>query len=106
MAQGSTLVREGIRIVEGTPTAPLRGATLFLSMWRVSKPGEPPSTRAALSMARPGPQGYVIKELIPDMELEAQAALDKAVAIAKRGDVPEIYLNADLTRLPRVRAVG
>jgi hypothetical protein len=57
-------------------------------------------------MARPGPQGYVIKELIPDMELEAQAALDKAVAIAKRGEVPEIYLNADLTRLPRARAAG
>ena len=107
MAQGSTLVRDGVRIVEGTPVAPLRGATLFLSIWKVSKPGEKPArTRAALSMARPGPKGYVVKELIPDMELEPQAALDKAVAIAKRGEVPEIYLNADLTRLPRARAVG
>ena len=106
MAKGSTLVKDGVRIVEGTPAAPLRGATLFLSMWKVSKPGEPVRTRAALSMARPGPQGYVIKELIPDMELEPQAALDKAVAIAKRGEVPEIYLNADMTRLPRARAVG
>ncbi|HEY7670634.1 MAG TPA: hypothetical protein VIC71_00335 [Gammaproteobacteria bacterium] len=106
MAQGSTLVQDGIRIVEGTPTAPLRGSTLFLSIWRVSKPGEPPRTRAALSMARPGPRGYVIKELIPDMELDAKAALGKAVAIAKRGEVPEIYLNADLTRLPLARAAG
>jgi hypothetical protein len=106
MAQGSTLVRDGIRIIEGTPTAPLNGSTLFLSVWRVSKPGEEVQTRAALSMARPGPRGYVIKELIPDMELNPQAALDKAVAIAKRGEVPEIYLNADLTRLPHARAVG
>jgi hypothetical protein len=106
MAHGTKLVRDGVRIVEGTPTAPLSGATLFLSIWRVSKPGEEPRTRASLSMARPGPKGYVIKELIPDMELEPQAALDKAVAIAKRGEVAEIYLNADLTRLPRARAVG
>jgi hypothetical protein len=106
MAQGTMLVRDGIRIIEGTPAAPLQGSTLFLSIWRISKPDEEPRTRASLSMARPGPRGYVIKELIPDMELTAQAALDKAVAIAKRGEVPEIYLNADLTRLPRTRAVG
>jgi hypothetical protein len=106
MAQGSTLVRDGIRIVEGTPTAPLKGSTLFLRIWRVTKPDEEARTHAALSMARPGPRGYVIKELIPEMELDAPAALDKAVAIAKRGEVAEIYLNADLTRLPHVRAVG
>jgi hypothetical protein len=77
-------------------------------MWRISKPGEPVRTRASLSMARPSPQGYVIKELIPDMELEPQAAVDKAVAIAKRGEVREIFVNADLDRLPRapVRAAG
>jgi hypothetical protein len=59
-------------------------------------------------MARPGRQGYVVKELIPDMELEPQAALDKAVAIAKRGEVIEVYVNADLDRLPRApaRAMG
>jgi hypothetical protein len=106
MAQGSTLVRDGVRIVQGTPAAPLNRATLFLTILRVTKPGEPARTRASLSMVRPGPQGYVIKELIPDMELEAQAALDKAIAIAKRGEVAEIYLNADLSRLSRARAVG
>jgi hypothetical protein len=104
MAQGSTLVRDGVRIIEGTPTTPLHAATLFLSMWRVSKPGEETRTRAALSMARPGPKGYVIKELIPDMELGAQAALDKAIAIAKRGDASVVYLNADLTQIPKVRS--
>jgi hypothetical protein len=59
-------------------------------------------------MARPNSSGYVIKELIPDMELEPQEALDKAVAIAKRGEVLEIYINADLNQLPAVavRAAG
>lgn len=94
--------------MQGTPTVPLTRSTLFLRMWRISKPGEPVRTRASLSMARPGPQGYVVKELIPDMELEPQAALDKAVAIAKRGEVVEVYVNADLDRLPRApaRAMG
>ena len=32
-------------------------------------------TRATLFMVRPGPNDYVIKELIPDMELDAEAAL-------------------------------
>jgi hypothetical protein len=108
MSQGSKLSRDGIRIIQGTPTAPLHRSTLFLRMSRIVKPGEPARTRATLSMARPGTDGYVIKELIPDMELDPQAALDKAVAIAKRGEVVEIYVNADLANLPRVsvRAAG
>lgn len=109
MPQGSKLVRDGIQIIQGTPTAPLTRATLFLRMWRVSRPGESARTCASLSMARPGRDDYVIKELIPDMELEAQAALDKAVAIAKRGEVAEVYVNADMSRLPppdRMRAFG
>jgi hypothetical protein len=108
MSQGSNLKRDGIRIIQGTPAAALVRSTLFLRMWRITKPGEPVRTRATLSMARPGGKGYVIKELIPDMELDPQAALDKAVAIAKRGEVTEIYVNADLSRLPQpgVRATG
>jgi hypothetical protein len=54
-------------------------------------------------MVRPGPGDYVIKELIPDMELGAEAALDKAIAIAKRGDASVVYLNADLARIPKAR---
>ena len=59
-------------------------------------------------MVRPGRGDYVIKELIPDMELGPQAAVDKAIAIAKRGDVATVYLNADLNNLPKPRlaAVG
>ena len=55
-------------------------------------------------MVRPGAGDYVIKELIPDMELDAKAALEKAVAIAKRGDASVVYLNADLAKIPRARA--
>lgn len=105
MPQGeSKVVKDGVWIIQGTPSEPLTRSTLFLRMWRVTAPGEPSRTRAELSMARPSPGGYVVKELIPDMELDPQAALDKAVAIARRGEVAEIYLNADMSRLPQPRA--
>jgi hypothetical protein len=104
MPQGSKLTRDGIRILQGTPSAPLARSTLFLRILQTVKPGEQTRTRATLWMARPNSGGYVIKELIPDMELEPQEALDKAVAIAKRGEVREIYINADLNRLPSVAA--
>jgi hypothetical protein len=54
-------------------------------------------------MVRPGVGDYVIKELIPDMDLDAQAALEKAIAIAKRGDASVVYLNADLAKIPKAR---
>ena len=38
------------------------------------------------------------------MELDANAALDKAIAIAKRGDASVVYLNADLARIPKARS--
>ena len=70
--------------------------------------GQPPNAYRSAD-GRPGPSywqnraDYVIKELIPDMELGPQAALDKAIAIAKRGDVATIYLNADLAHLPKLQ---
>ena len=97
-------VRDGIQVIQGTPTAPITSPTLFLRLWRVTE-GKSVRTRATLFMVRPGREDYVIKELIPDMELEANAALDKAVAIAKRGDASVVYLNADLDRIPRPRGV-
>lgn len=100
MPEGSTRVIDGVQIIQGTPKAPLDGPTLFLRVARVSAPGEPERTVASLSMARLRPGGYVIKELIQEMDLAPQEAVQKAVAIAKRGDVSEIYLNADLERLP------
>jgi hypothetical protein len=101
--QGSKIVKDGVQIVQGTPTEPITCATLFLRLWRVPRPNKGDLTCATLSMVRPGRDEYVIKDLIPDMELAPQAAVDKAVAIAKRGDVTTIYLNADLTQLPKLR---
>ncbi len=108
MSEGSTRVINGVRITQGTPAEPLTGPALFLRLTRVTAPNKPERTLASLFMARPRPGTYVIKELIAEMDLDAQAAVKKAVAIAKRGDVSEIYLNADLDRLPvtPVRALG
>ena len=101
MPQGSIVNRDGVRVIQGTPTSPLQAPTLFLRLWRIAPPGEKPRTLAALAMARPARSGYVVKDLIADMELGPKEALDKAVAIAKRGDVAEVYVNADLAKLPR-----
>lgn len=100
--QRSKAVKDGVQVIQGTPTAPITSATLFLRLWRVTE-GKEIRTRATLYMVRPGASDYVIKELIPDMELDAQAALDKAVAIAKRGDASVVYLNADLAKIPKMR---
>jgi hypothetical protein len=102
--QGSTVVRDGVQVIQGTPLEPVAGAALCLRLWRVKdKPGKPDRTLASLYMVRPIRGEYLIKELIPDMELGPAAALDKAVAIAKRGDVGVVYLNADLKNLPKPR---
>jgi hypothetical protein len=103
--QGSKAVKDGVQVIQGTPTAPLKGATLFLRLWKITE-GSQVRTRATLYMVRPGPGDYIVKELIPDMDLDAQAALDKAIAIAKRGDASVVYLNADLARIPKVRTVA
>jgi hypothetical protein len=100
--RGSTAVKDGVQVIQGTPKAPIIAPTLFLRLWRVGE-GHELRTRATLFMVRPGPSDYVIKELIPDMELDAQAALDKAIAIAKRGDASVVYLNADLAKIPKAR---
>lgn len=101
--QGSKVVKDGVEVVQGTPTAPILRSTLFLRLWRAQGPKKTEVTRAALHMVRPGRGDYLIKELIPDMELGPQAALDKAIAIAKRGDVATVYLNADMNAIPKPR---
>ena len=100
--QGSKAVKDGVQVIQGTPTAPVTSPTLFLRLWKVVE-GKQTRTRATLFMVRPGTADYVIKELIPDMELDAQAALEKAIAIAKRGDAAVVYLNADLAKIPKPR---
>jgi len=102
--QGAKAVKDGVQVIQGTPTAPLTRPTLFLRLVRVTE-GKQQRTRATLLLVRPGVGEYIVKELIPDMELDPQAALDKAVAIAKRGDASVLYLNADLERIPRPRGV-
>ena len=51
---------------------------------------------------------HIIKDLIPELTCQPKEALDKAVAIANRGDVSEVYVNADMEKLPRLgfAAVG
>ena len=100
MGRSSNVVMGGVRVIQGTPSEPLAGPTLFLNMWKVSRPSEPDVTMASLSMARPGTDGYIIKDLIPELECPPKDALDKAVAIANRGDVTEVYVNANLDELP------
>lgn len=98
----SNALKDGVQVIRGTPTAPITSPTLFLCIWQVNE-DKHVRTRSTLFMVRPGPGDYVIKELIPDMELDVKAALEKAVAIAKRGGVSVVYLNADLAKLPQVR---
>ena len=100
--KGMKAVKDGVQVIQGTPTAPITSPTLFLRIWRVTE-GKQVRTRATLFMVRPGRGDYVIKELIPDMELDPKAALEKAVAIAKRGDASVVYLNADLAKIPQAR---
>ncbi|HEY8519886.1 MAG TPA: hypothetical protein VIN61_07395 [Gammaproteobacteria bacterium] len=101
MPQGSVVIKEGVRVIQGTPANAIGRSTLFLRMWKTAPgKGAQPRTLASLHMVRPGPTGYIVKELLPELELDPHAALDKAVAIAKRGDVDEIYVNADLSKLP------
>lgn len=95
------VIRDGVRVIQGTPSSPLQRPTLFLRLWRVAAPGQAESTFASLAMVRPARSGYVFKDLIADMDLGPMQALDKAVAIARRGDVAEIYVNADMAKLPR-----
>jgi hypothetical protein len=105
--QGSKVVRDGVQVIQGTPTAPLNRAALFLRLWRMpTEKGKPERTLASLYMVRPGRGEYIVKELIPDMELGPQAAVEKTIAIAKRGDVDTVYLNADLDNLPKLRSVA
>jgi hypothetical protein len=96
----SKLLAGGIQVYNGTPRLPLAAPALFLRVARVRATAQRSYTIASLHLARPGSNGYLIKELISDMQLAPEAAVEKAVDIALRGDVHVIYLNANLDRLP------
>src|SRR5690606_38902684 len=99
MSQDSMVIKEGVRIVRGTPNAPQEAPAQYLEFTIVSVAGKPRHREASLATARPGPQDYVYKNLFEDMEYEQKEALAKAIAIAKRGGIEEIYVNADLAKL-------
>ena len=99
MPTRSELSRQGIRVIQGTPADALSAPTLFLKLWKLTRPNEPARSYATLTVVRPGRDGYVAKELLSAIEVSPRAALDQAVAIARRGGVEVIYLNADLARL-------
>ena len=92
------LLQSGVRVYKGTPTLPLAEPALFVGITSTTERKRTKIT-ASLTMARPTPHGYQIKELISDMELGAEAAVEKAIDIAVRGDIKVIYLNADLEKL-------
>lgn len=106
MPRIAKVLRGGIEVVNGTPLEPVMRPTLFLKLWRRKLPNGEKRFFASLSMVRPSRNEYVVKELLAETEMEPDAAVDKAVAIALRGDVSTVYLNADLTRLPPLPAAG
>ena len=106
MPQGAKVLRGGIEVVNGTPLEPVRQPALFLKLWRRKMPNGEKRLFASLSMVRPSRTEYVVKELLAETEMAPEAAVDKAVAIARRGDVGTVYLNADLTKLPPLPAGG
>jgi hypothetical protein len=106
MPQGAKVLRGGIEVVSGTPLAPVLQPALFLKVWRRKMPNGEKRLFASLSMVRPSRNQYVVKELLAETEMQPDAAVDKAVAIARRGDVSTVYLNADLTKLPPLPAGG
>jgi hypothetical protein len=104
MPQGAKVLRGDIDVVNGTPLEPVRRPALFLKLWRRKMPNGEKRLFASFTMVRPSLGGYVVKELIGETEMAPEAAVDKAVAIARRGDVTTVYLNADLSKLPPLLA--
>lgn len=100
MGLKTKLLTGQIRVYKGTPRFALAEPALFLNIRRVRQANNSVITIATLTMARPTGRGYVIKELLTDMQLPAEAAVEKAVDIALRGQVHAIFLNAELDMLP------
>ncbi|MGD2166785.1 MAG: hypothetical protein PVF63_01690 [Gammaproteobacteria bacterium] len=94
------LLNSGIKVFKGNPTMPLPEPALFLGITASARNGFAENVVASLSSVRPGIGGYAVKELIGDMELGPQAAMEKAIDIAIRGEIRLIFINADLDKLP------
>lgn len=100
MGLKTKLLTSQVRVYKGTPRHPLSAPALFLTIRRIKQSPKEVITVATLTLARPSGQSYMIKELLTDMQLAPEAAVEKAVDIAQRGQVHAIYLNADLDKLP------
>ena len=95
------LIKSGIKVFKGNPTMPLAEPALFLGISASARGGFADNVIASLSSVRPGLGGYTIKELISDMELGPEPAMEKAIDIAIRGEIRLIFINADLDKLPQ-----
>ena len=95
------LIKTGIKVFKGNPTMPLSEPALFLGISASARGGFADNVIASLSSVRPGLGGYTIKELISDMELGPEPAMEKAIDIAIRGEIRLIFINADLDKLPQ-----
>lgn len=101
------VIKDGIRVSKGTPTAPIARPTLLLRVWRLAgRPADDSCAMASLHVVRPGRAGYVVKELLAATALAPGAALAQAIAIARRGDVADIYVNADVAKIPPLYAAA
>ncbi len=94
------LIKSGIKVFKGNPTMALSEPALFIGITARARGGFADNVVASLSSVRPAIGGYSVKELIADMELGPQAAMEKAIDIAIRGEIRMIFINADIDKLP------
>ena len=53
MGQATTVDMDGVRVIQGTPSRALTGPTLFLNMWKVTKPAEPVPAWVIMDRGKP-----------------------------------------------------
>jgi len=95
------LLNSGIKVFKGNPRKPLSQPALFLGITHADRGGFAGNVVASLTMVRPVSDRYEIKELIADMELGPEPAMEKVIDIAMRGEIRLIFINADLDKLSR-----
>ncbi|NIW24571.1 MAG: hypothetical protein GWN29_08390 [Gammaproteobacteria bacterium] len=95
---------DGITIMPGTPSEPLREAALVVKLWRtLTDPAavtdqSPTRSQSMLSVhvVTPDRVGYVIKPLVKSAEVLPQNILSSVLSIARLVGVSTVCVNADL----------